>query len=140
MPDAEVPFWTHWYELADFANLRQGDILRRVTVLWFPQDLTVDEEKVDAKEVIETEPAYKKDNWIVLTASCDMENNQDAQVLLARVFEPNQANLKTPNEDEFKLTLEVIRRGQYPSRFLLPEFETDTFRFPRSIVDSTSTS
>lgn len=135
MPDAAVPFWTHWYDLADFENLRQGDILRELTVLWFPQGLTVDEEKVTAKEEIDAKPSYRRDDWVVLTASCDMENNSNAQVLLARVFEPNLTNLKVQNEEEVKLTLEVIRRGQYPTRFLLPEFEKDNFRFPRSVVD-----
>jgi hypothetical protein len=135
VPEAAVPFWTHWYELAAFDNLRQGDILRGLTVLWFPQGLTVDEAKVATRENIEVEPDYKKDDWIVLTASCDMENNPNAQVLLGRVFEANQANLKAPNDAQFKERLEVLKRGQYPNRHLLAEFEDGAFRFPQSVVD-----
>jgi len=75
------------------------------------------------------EPEYKNDDWIVLTASCDMENNPKAQVLLGRVFEANQANLKAPNDTQFKERLEVLKRGQYPNRHLLAEFEEGAFRF-----------
>lgn len=135
MPDAEAPFWAHWYELAGFADLRQGDILRGLTTLWFPKDLIVDEEAVAEGNDLETRPAYKKGDWIVFTASCDMENNSDCQVLLGRLIEANQANLKAQTEAQFSERLEVIRRGQYPTRFLLPEFSAAGFAFPRSVVD-----
>jgi len=138
VPDAIPPFWTYWYEQGDYKNLRQGDILRGVTVLWFPQNLSIDEE-VLAKPASEEGPGieveWTKGDWIVCTASCDMDNNRNAQVLLGRIIEVTQANLKTPNQDEFKQMVEVLKRGLYPSRFLLAEFEDSNPRFPRSVVD-----
>lgn len=140
MADATPAFWTYWYDLGEFKNLRQGDILRGLTVLWFPQDMAIDEQalaKAAAGEgaEVEVEAEYSKGDWIVFTASCEMDNDPDAQVLLGRVLEATQTNLKAPDEEQLKQRLEVIKRGQYPTRFLLAEFENCEPPFLRSIVD-----
>jgi hypothetical protein len=127
-----------WYDLAAADTLRQGDILRSLRVFWFPQDLAYCESQqptsAQLSRVTADAETTKSDDWIILTASCDLEQGRVDQVLLARVIPATEETLGAPNEKEFLSRCEVIRRGLDPSKFLLAPSEQVVPRFSLAVV------
>lgn len=113
----------HWYEMAS-PPFRQGDIFQELTVGWLPSNFSEQEE-------IEVELA--SGTWIVLEASCELDQGRCSHVLMARVFDANASHLKASKEKELNQRLEVLRRGDYPTKFLLSDF--DKASFPLSFVE-----
>jgi hypothetical protein len=114
----------YWYEQATPPPFRQGDIVRDVTAAWLPADFSP-----ERNPVVDTSIA----DWIVLEASCDLDQGRCAQVLLARVIEANAVNLKTNDAKSLNERLELIRRGGYVTRFMLAEHPHS--KLPLSFVE-----
>lgn len=120
-----------WYEVVDDDSLRQGDIFRALRAFWLPDDLCVTGNHDDVPAPVSLEHA--QGDWIVLTASCDMERTRKGQVLLASITHATQENLKVGVEKDRRERLEVIRKGFDPLRFLLAEC-ADEPQLPLSFV------
>lgn len=112
----------HWYEVPAGPELRQGDILRDVFVIWFPQETTIDPPPTD-KSQFTVVPEWQKGDWIVMSASCDLDRSADdyPHALLGRVVQATIGTFGVTTDKEFRQRCEVIRKGLEPSKFLLPE-------------------
>jgi hypothetical protein len=121
----------HWYDAIRGPTLRQGDIFRQIAVYWLPEQLPGPGNESSAKLL------FKTGDWIVLDASCDLEQKKCSNVLLAPVYEATRENLKCGTDKEWRERLEVVRRGLYQTRFLLAEWPRAQPTLPYSFVDST---
>lgn len=134
-----MPHEEHWYEVVRGPALRQGDIFRDLTAYTLPPDVpNVPDDLAEA--TVNVPAGWTRSTWIVLDASCDIAVNPPktrptcSNVLLARVIPVDDAVANLP-AGERPTTLEVIRRGYWPSRFLLSGFGAIAPAFPLSIVE-----
>ena len=130
----DLSYWEYWYDIVDGSVFRQGDIFRDVPMFSLRGDDLSDSMPKDATEqrvVVNVVPG----NWIILDPSCDLDQNNCDQVLMASIKDATQETLKTQTKKEFKQRLEVIRRGGYETRFLLAEYPKIDHPFPVSFVD-----
>jgi hypothetical protein len=109
-----------WYEVVADDSLRQGDIVRDLTAIWLAPDLPVLSEESEAAKV-----EFARGDWIVLSASCDLDRMTPSQVLMARILPATHEILQTKDEKTRRERLEVLRRGFDPLRFLLPPHAKD---------------
>jgi len=128
-----TPHWEHWYEIAEGTNLRQGDIFRELVVYWFPQDVPLPEGDPDEGPAVPAEGV--RGDWIVLTASCDLDQRRCLHVLLARIFPIKRETLRLRDNEDLDEYREVIRLGYYPSKFMLAEYPRIEPPFPLSFVE-----
>lgn len=130
-----LPIHDSWYEIPDGPALRQGDIFRRLLVLWLPQELPLFD-KVRPEQKLPVEPEWDIGDWIVMSASCDVDRpNGYPHVLLGRVLPAIPQNFGLQDDGkEFQRRLEVVRKSLDPSRFLLAEHPRAEPPFPLSIV------
>lgn len=126
-----------WYEIVTDTSLRQGDIFRGLVAYWLPDDLAVVDRDDAADGVDNTQIEFLRGDWIVLSASCDIQQRtglSKQQVLMGRLYECTGENLNNAKTDkDIKERVEVLRRGLEQSKFLLPEHRADP-RFPLSFV------
>ncbi len=118
-----------WYETVDDTTLRQGDIFVDLVCYWLASDL----------EPEGPAPAVEKatGTWIVAQASCDMEARGLRRVVVLQVLPASRQTLRIAEnapDKELKKRLEVIRRGAYPRRFLIPERSKGRVKIPMSVV------
>jgi len=126
--------WDHWYDIIEgTAVLRQGDIFRDLLVYCFPQDLPVVAAPKPGEKINVQGEWLPGGDWIVMSASCDVERPQTyPHVLIGRVLPVTSTNLGTANPKEAGQRHEVIRKGLDPSKFMLAE--CPSCDFPRSFV------
>lgn len=117
-----------WYEVVTGDVLEQGDILTGLPIYTVEYDLGGDEASAEVRvDVLDV---------VVLTQSCDLENNKVDTLLLADVVgyeaqlknEPSGSFLRSSN---FK---KAAVAGNLPAQSLLPPHE-GTPSFPWSLVD-----
>ena len=118
-----------WYETVADTTLRQGDIFIDLICYWLSNDL----------EPERPAPPVEKGTgiWIVAQASCDMEARALERVVVLEVLPASRQTLRMAEnapEKELKKRLEVIRRGAYPRRFLIPERPEGRVKIPMSVV------
>ena len=112
--------------------MRQGDIFRDILVFWADSE-------IQPSDLVELPDGYGKlsygrGDYIVASASCDVDQPSYHQALLMRVVEANAENLKAAGKD-LATKLEVLRRGLIPSQFLLAPCEFITPSFPLSVAN-----
>jgi hypothetical protein len=132
-PDTE--YWRDWFEVNVSAELRQGDIFREMLAFWLPQDLAVQAQDPPEGAQLPCPLRFARGSWIVVSASCDVVRGDDTHVILSRVVEGTQQNLKAENPKAHREKLEVLRQGYDPARFLLARFDDITPAFPQSFVE-----
>jgi hypothetical protein len=130
---APAPYHRDWYESVSGDSLRQGDIFRNLLVYWLPQDL-VDTGTDPQGEAQSIRAEYHRGAYIILSASCDVDQRGYDQVLLTRIVDATHQTLKVQTEKEFHLKLEVLRQGLVPSQFLLAAHPEVSPVFPLSVV------
>lgn len=123
------PFWQHWYEVVTSEELIQGDVFRGLVAYWLPQDLRLQPEDQGAIQLV-----HKRADWIIVSASCDIARGDDSYVLLSRVL-PATADQLGTNERDLDRRLEVVRRGNDLTKFLLAEYPLIEPPFPMSYVN-----
>jgi hypothetical protein len=126
---------TDWYDLVTAVDLRQGDIFRDLLAFWLPQHLPVLAADPIDDEESSVKVAFARGNWIVLSASCDVVRGDNTHVILARVVDAKEENLKAPNQKALEDKIEVLRQGYDPARFLLAPCLACNPRFPLSFVE-----
>lgn len=114
-----IPHWDHWYEVVEGSSLRQGDILRDVRVYVLPEDLPLETPEKDRPEDVKVE--HDRGDWIVMSASCDVVRDPTSYpwVLLGQVLPATEERLQVTSPKEFRKRIEILRRGLFPTFFLL---------------------
>lgn len=118
-----------WYETVQNRSLRQGDIFIGLTCYWLGSDLQPNSSAPPVRKA--------KGTWIVAQASCDMEAQGLERVVVLEVLPASRKTLRIGEqapEKELKKRLEVIRRGAYARRFLIPERPEGRVTIPLSVV------
>ncbi len=122
--------WEQWYEVvaASTSTLRQGDILRNLFVVFFPDDLP-DQDADPPDRTVAVRAKWDRGTWVVMSASCDVDKAGTGydHVLMGRVLPATKEALRQQSEKEFEARLEVLRQG-HPSAFLLPPHPTSAFQ------------
>ena len=126
MSDTETHFSRHWYDVVAGDSLRQGDILRGAAGAWIASL----PETEDSAPVVER----ARGDWIVATASCDLEQRTVSNVLLCQLLPASIKTLREKTDKDLAIRLEVLRRGLEITKFLLAESTDLTPEFPRSVV------
>jgi hypothetical protein len=121
-----------WYELVDGTELRQGDLFRDLLVVDLPPDLPLI--KGDPPDELALKAQFRRGTFIVLTASCDLDNRRVQGTLLAAAPEATEAVVGASGDKEYRQRLEVVRRGLDPSKFLLSDCPLTEPPLPLSIV------
>lgn len=132
-----MPYQESWFEAVTSALLRQGDIFRALV------SFTVSPGTVapppDLQQGDQANPNYQwnRGDFIILDASCDVDaagrpRPACEQVLLAQVYPVTDIPGAAADREK---TLEVMRKGLVPSRFLLSEFDHMVPPFARSFVE-----
>lgn len=122
-----------WYEVVSVAALRQGDILRGFPVFFAADAFDVPSEGLEAQVPLPGE--FLRGDWVIVSPSCDIDNDKTKHVLLAACQPVSAATLKAQSQTDMDQKLQVVSQGLDPSKFLLPEHTADP-RFPLSIVSN----
>lgn len=126
-----------WYEVITDDSIRQGDIVQNLVAIWLPDDLTAPEVDTEAKALGTTDLLFERSDWIVLSASCDVQPGRPARsqaVLLGRVLSCTSENLNNARtEKDVRERIEILRRGFDPMRYLLAQ-HNEPPDFPLSFV------
>lgn len=106
-----------WFENTEgWANIEQGDIIFDCKVLELYYDTNG---KLSAKEI--------NTNVIVLTQSCDLENNKVSSIILCPVFKLSgiirNKNKNGMNEKDLEKVVKQLKNGQQLNLFLLEKNE-----------------
>ncbi len=117
----------NWYEVVTDGSLCQGDIFRDIKVFWpiLPAGEINDGELLRLK--------HERGDFIVASASCDVDRNGYPHILLNKVVAATAPNLKT-SPSELPRQLEIRSRGTVPSQHLLAQSIHDSIVFPLSIA------
>jgi hypothetical protein len=120
-----------WYEVVTETSLRQGDIFRGLLV--FRPNEHVEPSDIDVVPDGHAQMSYDRGDYIVLSASCDVDQPNYPYAVLGRIVEATEANLKLTGKD-YKTRVEVLRQGLVPSQFLLAQSSAVSPSFVQSIV------
>jgi len=114
----------YWYEVVSGPKLEQGDILTNIVA---PRALQ-DEDAPGGYRI-----RVGRGDYVVLSQTCDLENDKLQEVLLADVRDYQSATYST-DRARSKAFRNALIQGSDWAYFLLPEFEKAP-RFPWSIVN-----
>jgi len=117
-----------WFQLVDGASLEQGDILEGCPVFSPAPDLPHDFDKLGEPS---PEFDYKRLDVIVMTQSCDLENDKAQEVLLCPVW--TQVDYKEGQLSK-AANWELARKGRLPAYHVLNECILPDFRRDHRIV------
>ena len=133
-PSNSGEVWNHWYDVVDDDSLRQGDIFTKLIVPLLPDNLEpLSPDIVQSDSPLDIQ--WKDGDWIVFSASCDLDVARNVPfALLGRVL-PMEDALGSGNARNQRQKAELIRRGLMPSKFRLAEHLEMTPAFPDSVVD-----
>lgn len=119
--NSSEPYWSHWWALPEKDDFRQGDLVRGLTVFWLPTDLPTPEglaaEGTEAKVRVRR---YRGD-WIIATASCDLDAKGFPQLLLLPVYRADEDGFRISGGKNLQYAYEAARRGLHPRHFMLAE-------------------
>jgi hypothetical protein len=118
-----------WYETIRAEGIEQGDILRNFPVLVTDSNLPVGADHLQGE--------IRTFDVVILTLSCDLENDKIRSVLLCPVH-----NLwlfveeaKKRNENWSSEIREKLRQGNLPGYHLLADARQDGLELPLAVVD-----
>lgn len=131
-----MPARKSWYEIAQGEALAQGDFFFNFPLVKPPKNT-----EFSAGGTAQPSPTkIERYNIVVLTQSCDLENNKTGQVLVCPFMPLEQAATLTSREvreDPIRLEKfhEQIRRGAQPAFHMLDRCSLPDFLAPVRIVD-----
>src|SRR3989442_4642841 len=99
-----------WYQAGNWSTLRQGDLLPNCFVLVPPADLTALLLNLEQGDSLQGGLLVQRADLIILSQSCDLENDKVEQVLLCAYF---------PTSNLPKSDTNSIRRGQRPALHMI---------------------
>ncbi|WBB58485.1 hypothetical protein O7599_22955 [Streptomyces sp. WMMC500] len=129
-----------WYEIVQGGELSQGDILRDCSILRpvVPEDLAQlsTDPSDEAEEEIELESQVT--DVVILSQTCDLENNKIDQVLVAKVLAYNELVIQERARGNGLVRSSKFRKacadGNMPAQFLLHAKDGDP-EMPWSLVE-----
>lgn len=115
-----------WYQIGKLENLEQGDLLPNCPVIHLTDDLKPIL-KAKENEEVEITPSIDKIDLIVMTQSCDLENDKVEQILLC-------AYLPFSTE-EFKKIKDNIRKERMHALHLIEKCDDTNWQFEKQVID-----
>lgn len=131
-----MPTRKSWYEIAEGPKLAQGDLFRQFPIAKPPKNIEISSDGIAKPSPTKIE-IY---DVVVLTQSCDLENNKTGLVLvspflsLAQIGDLTSRDVRE-NPERLKRFKEQIRRGAQPPFHMLDRCSLPAFRAEVSIVD-----
>lgn len=115
-----------WYQIGRIENLEQGDLLPDCPVIYLPNNLKplLDAQENDEIEIV---PELKTVDLIVMTQSCDLQQDKINQVLLCAYF-PFSTKEYNKNKDN-------IRKERMPALHLIEKSDADKYLFEKQVID-----
>ncbi|MEK7724595.1 MAG: hypothetical protein AAB336_09630 [Acidobacteriota bacterium] len=107
-------------------SLEQGDLLPNCPVIYLPNNLKPILEAKESDE-IEITPEIKTVDLIIMTQSCDLENNKVEEVLLCGYF--------PFSEDEYKRNKDNIKKERMPALHLIEKCDGKRINFEKQVID-----
>jgi hypothetical protein len=118
-----------WYcEISSSNVIEQGDMIPDCPIILPPEELLLDEvQKVDAKLI----------DSIVMSQSCDLENNKIQIVLVCPYFSLKTFvdNLPYSSHKQIRKTIDNLKKGFLPGYHLLNKFEVENAFSDYFVVD-----
>lgn len=115
-----------WYQAGTWSNLLQGDLLFGCPVLVLPADLSLSLLNLHEGDDLQSSVVTKRADLIILSQSCDLQNDKIEQVLMCAHF---AASDYSKNEQI------SIRKEQRPSSHMIERCLIEGNKFERRIVD-----
>ena len=115
-----------WYQVGNLDNLEQGDLLPNCPVLCLPDNLNpiLSAQEEDEIEIL---PEIKTVDLIVMTQSCDLQQDKISQVLLC-AYLPFSTKEYNKNKDN-------IRKERMPALHLIEKCDAELLIFEKQVVD-----
>jgi hypothetical protein len=115
-----------WYQIGKMKGLEQGDLLPNCPVLHLPNNLKPILEANESDE-IEIIPEIKTIDLIIMTQSCDLENNKVEEILLCGYL--------PFSTDEYKKNKDNIKKERMPALHLIEKCDSEKLIFEKQVVD-----
>ena len=115
-----------WYKEGIWSTLMQGDLLPNCFVLVPPADLASLFLNAKQGDTLQDGLIIQRADLIILSQSCDLENDKIQQVLLCAYF---------PASNQSKDARDSIRKGQRPAFHMIERCDISGYEFERQIVD-----
>lgn len=115
-----------WYQSGNWSTLRQGDVLPNCIVLVPPANLTPLLLNLSQGGTLEGGLIVQRADLIILSQSCDLENEKIQQVLLCAYF---------PVSNLSKSDMVSIRKEQRPAVHMIERCDIPGHEFERQVVD-----
>src|ERR1700686_1545604 len=122
---AEEPSFA-WYQSGNWSELRQGDLLPNCLVLVPPADLTTSLLGLRQGDTLQGGLIIQRADLIILSQSCDLENEKIGQVLLCAYF-PASALSRSDRVS--------IRKEQHPALHMIEQCRIRGREFEKQVVD-----
>jgi len=118
-----------WYETVRAEGLEQGDVLRSFPVLVADSNLPAGVDQLQGE--------IRTFDVIILSQSCDLENDKIRSVLLCPVYDLWLfiEEAKKRNENWSSEIREKLRQGNLPGYHLLADAKQDGLELPLAVVD-----
>jgi hypothetical protein len=114
-----------WYQLGQFQTLEQGDFIPNCPVI-LPENHYEILSYLSHGKAVEAQMVGNYVDLIIMSQSCDLENNKINQVLLCGYY----SALKLSKND-----LPEIKKERRPSLHLLEKCESKILEFEKQVVD-----
>lgn len=115
-----------WYQVGKMRNLEQGDLLPNCPVLYLPDDLKPIL-KARENDEIEVKPDIRKVDLIIMTQSCDLENDKVEQILLC-AYLPFSIEAYKRHKDH-------IKKERMPALHLIEKCDAKNLNFEKQVID-----
>src|SRR2546421_6311660 len=115
-----------WYQSGNWSKLRQGDLLPECLVLIPPADLTTLLLNLKQGDTLQGNLIVQRADLIILSQSCDLENEKIQQVLLCAYF---------PASNLSKSDRASIRREQRPALHMIEQCDLPGCEFEKQVID-----
>ncbi len=115
-----------WYQVGEFEDLEQGDLLPRCPVVVPPANLTETLLAMAQGEEARLRMQGQPVDLIVMSQSCDLANDKISQVLLCGYF---------PAANQSKNIRENIRKERMPALHLIEKCDAPNHFFEQQIID-----
>lgn len=123
--DSETLFYP-WYQAKDWTDLEQGDLLLSCPVLVPEGDITEHLMRVTEDLTVDIPIAVEVYNLVIMSQSCDLENDKVNQVLLCAYFPASNHNKGIRSD---------IRKNRFPALHMIEKCEIPNHPFERQVID-----
>lgn len=124
--NAPTPPIYPWYQVEQWSDLQQGDLLPKCPILIPPENLSLILTESKSDENLSAPLLVEFADLIVMSQSCDLTQDKITQVLLCAHF---------PSSNHSKSDRVSIRKEQRPALHMVEKCEIRGFEFEKRVVD-----